>query len=76
MSAVMSVCGKSVMVVSVLVILESSCDCDSWVVSLGGMYMFAMCKCFDVERWILMSCSSIGEVWGVSSCEKVMLFLT
>ena len=50
MSAVMSVCGKFVMFVNVLVIIESSSVCDSWVVSLGGMYMFAMCKCFDVER--------------------------
>ena len=41
-----------------------------------GIYLFAMCKCFVEERWILMSCSSINVVWGVSCCVKDMLFLT
>lgn len=63
------------MVVNVLDIIESSSVCDSWVECLGGMYMFAICTCCDAERWILMICSSMGEVFNVLSCEKLMLFL-
>ena len=36
--------------VNVLDIIEFSCICDSWVECLGGMYMFAICNCCDVER--------------------------
>ena len=65
----MIVFGRLVMVVSMLDIIESSSVCDSWVKSLGGMYMFAICKCCDVERWILTICCSIGKVFDVLTLE-------
>ena len=63
-SAMMIVFGRLVMVVSMLDIIESSV-CDSWVVCLVGMYMFAICNCCDVEKWILTIYSSIGKVFDV-----------
>ena len=37
--------------------------------------MFAVFKCRGVGKWILIICSSISEVFGVLSCEKLIMLL-
>ena len=59
-TVVMIVFGRFVIFVDVLDIIESFV-CDSLVECLGGMYLFAICNCCDVESWILIICRSINK---------------
>ena len=48
-SALMILFGRFVIVVNVLHIIESS-FLDSCIECLGGIYMFAICNYYDVEK--------------------------
>ena len=59
MSPAMIVLSSEVRCVNAFVMSVSSVLWSAFVVSLGGMYMFARCRCLFLVRWIFMICSSV-----------------